>query len=83
MKVMELQGVARGKKVITTNPDATQPCPDDKVSRASVAQMPNQLCELMPLGGASTASVQSSTHGALVETLMTKLTSKRGVPVPD
>ena len=50
MKVMELQGVARGKKVITTNPDATQPCPDDKVSRASVAQMPNQLCELMPLG---------------------------------
>ena len=47
MKVMELQGVARGKKVITTNPDATQPCPDDKVSRASVAQMPNQLCELM------------------------------------
>ena len=58
MKVMELQGVARGKKVITTNPDATQPCPDDKVSRASVAQMPNQLCELMPLGGASTASVQ-------------------------
>ena len=58
MKVMGLQGVVRGKKVITTNPDATQPCPDDKVSRASVAQMPNQLCELMPLGGASTASVQ-------------------------
>jgi len=43
MKVMELQGVVRGKKVITTNPDAAQPCPDDKVNRAFVADMPNQL----------------------------------------
>jgi putative transposase len=43
MKVMELQGVVRGKKVITTNPDAAQPCPDDKVNRAFVAAMPNQL----------------------------------------
>ena len=58
MRSLGIRGVVRGKKVITTNPDATQPCPDDKVSRASVAQMPNQLCELMPLGGASTASVQ-------------------------
>lgn len=43
MKVMGLQGVVRGKKVITTYPDAAQPCPDDKVNRAFVAAMPNQL----------------------------------------
>ena len=43
MKVMGLQGGVRGKKVITTNPDAAQPCPDDKVNRAFVADMPNQL----------------------------------------
>ncbi len=43
MRTMGLQGVVRGKKVITTNPDAAQPCPDDKVNRAFVAQMPNQL----------------------------------------
>jgi len=43
MKEMGLQGVVRGKKVITTNPDAAQPCPDDKVNRAFVADMPNQL----------------------------------------
>ena len=42
MKAMGLQGVVRGKKVITTNPDAAQPCPD-KVNRAFVADMPNQL----------------------------------------
>jgi len=43
MKDMELQGVVRGKKVITTNPDVAQPCPDDKVNREFVADMPNQL----------------------------------------
>jgi putative transposase len=43
MKVMGLQGVVRGKKVITTNPDTAQPCPDDKVNRAFVADTPNQL----------------------------------------
>jgi transposase InsO family protein len=43
MKVMELQGVVRGKPVITTNPDTKQPCPDDKVNRVFVASMPNQL----------------------------------------
>ena len=26
-------GAVRGKKVITTNPDTSQPCPDDKVNR--------------------------------------------------
>ncbi|QFQ88794.1 IS3 family transposase [Paracoccus kondratievae] len=43
MKVMGLQGVVRGKKVVTTNPDAAQPCPDDKVNRVFVADRPNQL----------------------------------------
>nr|WP_087205762.1 IS3 family transposase [Yoonia vestfoldensis] len=43
MKAMGLQGVVRGKKVTTTNPDTAQPCPDDKVNRAFVAAMPNQL----------------------------------------
>jgi len=43
MKVMGLQGVVRGKPVITTNPDASQPCPDDKVNREFKAQSPNQL----------------------------------------
>lgn len=43
MRTTGLQGVVRGKKVVTTNPDASQPCPDDKVNRAFVAQIPNQL----------------------------------------
>ncbi|WP_394356618.1 IS3 family transposase [Sedimentitalea todarodis] len=43
MKAMELQGVVRGKKAITTNPDISQPCPDDKVNREFKAQSPNQL----------------------------------------
>ncbi len=40
MQVMGLQGVVRGKKVITTNSDTAQPCPDDKVNRAFVTDMP-------------------------------------------
>lgn len=43
MRTLQIQGVVRGKKVITTNLDAAQPCPDDKVNRAFVADMPNQL----------------------------------------
>jgi putative transposase len=43
MKAMGLQGVVRGKKVITTNPDTALPCPDDKVNRVFAAQTPNQL----------------------------------------
>ncbi len=43
MTAMEIQGVVRGKKVITTNPDAAQPCPDDKVNREFVAPFPNRL----------------------------------------
>ena len=43
MRALQIQGVVRGKKVITTNPDAAQSCPDDKVNRTFVADMPNQL----------------------------------------
>ena len=43
MKAVGVQGIVRGKKVITTNPDAAQPCPDDKVNRAFVADMPDRL----------------------------------------
>jgi putative transposase len=43
MKVMGLQGVVRGKQVITTHPDVSQPCPDDKVNREFKALSPNQL----------------------------------------
>jgi len=43
MKAMEIHGVIRGGKVITTNPDAAQPCPDDKVNREFVAPTPTRL----------------------------------------
>ena len=43
MKAMGVQGVVRGQKPITTNPDTSQPCPDDKVNREFTADMPNQL----------------------------------------
>ena len=43
MREMGIRGVVRGKKVITTNPDAAQPCPDDKVHRKFKAERPNQL----------------------------------------
>ena len=43
MKEMGIQGVVRGKKVITTNPDTSHPCPDDKVNREFKAGSPNQL----------------------------------------
>lgn len=50
MKAMGIQGVVRGKKVITTNPDTSQPCPEDRVNRAFVAERPNQL---WPCGAAT------------------------------
>ncbi len=43
MKQMGIQGVVRGKKVITTNPDTSQTCPADKVNRVFKADAPNQL----------------------------------------
>ena len=43
MKGMGLKGVVRGRKIVTTNPDAARPCPDDKVNRQFKAVRPNQL----------------------------------------
>ena len=43
MHDLGLKGVLRGKKVITTNPDTSQPCPDDKVNRLFMADRPNKL----------------------------------------
>ncbi len=43
MKSMGLEGVVRGKKVITTNPDTALPCPEDKVNRHFQSEAPNQL----------------------------------------
>ena len=43
MRVLGIPGVVRGKKIIPTNPDTAQPCPDDKVNRQFTAQRPNQL----------------------------------------
>jgi transposase InsO family protein len=43
MREMGLKGVVRGKKVVTTNPDTTRPCPDDKVNRAFHVERPNKL----------------------------------------
>ncbi len=43
MQRLGLQGAVRGKKIITTNPDTSQPCPDDKVGRQFTAERPNQL----------------------------------------
>ena len=41
-----IRGVVRGRRVITTNPDTSQPCPDDKVNRLFIADRPNRLCPL-------------------------------------
>ena len=43
MRQLGLKGVLRGKKVITTQPDTSQPCPDDKVNRLFMADRPNKL----------------------------------------
>ncbi len=43
MKDMGLEGVIRGKKVQTTIPDKSQPCPLDKVNRQFYAPAPNVL----------------------------------------
>jgi putative transposase len=42
MRHLGIRGVARGKKVITTQPDAPLPCPDDKVNRLFMADRPNK-----------------------------------------
>ena len=43
MRALGIKGVVRGKKVITTNPDTSLPCPDDKVNRLFKADRPNKL----------------------------------------
>ena len=43
MRSLGIRGVVRGKKVITTQPDTSQPCPDDKVNRLFTADRPNKL----------------------------------------
>ena len=43
MRDLGIKGVVRGKKVITTQPDTSQPCPDDKVNRLFKADRPNKL----------------------------------------
>ncbi len=43
MRSLGLRGVVRGKKIITTNPDTSLPCPDDKVNRLFKADRPNKL----------------------------------------
>jgi putative transposase len=43
MRSLGIKGVIRGKKVITTNPDTSLPCPDDKVNRLFKADRPNKL----------------------------------------
>jgi transposase InsO family protein len=43
MRQAGLQGVRRGHRVRTTWPDATMPCPQDRVHRKFAATRPNQL----------------------------------------
>jgi putative transposase len=43
MRRMGLHGVQRGKRVRTTTPDTTVPCPLDRVNRQFKADRPNQL----------------------------------------
>ena len=43
MRSLGIRGVVRGKKIITTNPDTSQPCTDDKVNRLFNADRPNKL----------------------------------------
>jgi len=43
MRALSIKGVIRGKKVITTNPDTSLPCPDDKVNHLFKANRPNKL----------------------------------------
>jgi len=43
MRSLEIKGAVRGKKIVTTNPDTSQPCPDDKVNRLFKADRPNKL----------------------------------------
>jgi len=43
MRRLGIQGVHRGKKLLTTTPDTSAPCPLDRVNRHFKAQRPNEL----------------------------------------
>ena len=43
MRSLGISGMVRGKKIITTQPDTSQQCPDDKVNRLLKADRPNKL----------------------------------------
>ena len=43
MKGMGIKGVVRGRRIVTTNPDAARPCPEDKVNRQFKAARPRAL----------------------------------------
>ena len=43
MRALGIRGVVWGKKVVTTNPDTSLPCPDDKVNRIFKTDRPNKL----------------------------------------
>ena len=43
MREMGLRGAVRGRKAIPTKPDASRPCPDDKLDREVRAERPNRL----------------------------------------
>ena len=43
MRALGIRGVVRGKRIVTTNPDTSLPCPDDKVNRIFKADRPNKL----------------------------------------
>ena len=43
MRRLGLEGVRRGKKIRTTQPDAARPCPLDLVNRQFNAECPDQL----------------------------------------
>ena len=43
MQRMDLQGAVRGKRIRTTIPDVSVPCPLDRVNRQFKADRPNQL----------------------------------------
>jgi len=43
MKAMGSKGVVRGRRIVPTNPDASRPCPDDRVNGQFKAERPNRL----------------------------------------
>ena len=61
MKAMGIKGVVRGQKPITTNPDTSRPCPDDKVRACRVKlNSPDRLNALCFTNAASTCRVNTS-----------------------